>query len=103
MIDREALWERCNGYCEKCGFPLFPTNWAAHHRKLKSRGGTDDLCNLMAVHHFCHNLGTDSIHLNPAFAENNGWIVSSWDDPATAPITLSDGQRVTLTHCYNLC
>ena len=88
----EAVLERAKGYCEKCG--MSGDDFALHHRKLKSRGGKDSVANLMAVHHACHNLGTDSIHANPKKATQMGWMVPSWADPADFPITLPDGDIV---------
>ena len=85
----EKVLERAKGYCEKCG--QYGEDMALHHRKLKSRGGIDSVANLMVVHHKCHNLGTDSIHSNPATAQVNGWMVPSWADPADYPIKLPDG------------
>lgn len=87
MIDREALYKRCRGNCEKCGGGL-PDNWAAHHRKLRKHGGPDSLDNVIALHHECHNLGTDSVHLNPKRSREMGWLVSAYADPTTAPMWL---------------
>lgn len=84
---RELVYSRSQGYCEKCGLGL-PESWALHHRKLKSRGGKDTVENLIALHHECHNLGTNSVHLNIKIAEENGWIVKGHADPAEVPITL---------------
>ena len=93
---REQVLARCKGYCEKCGNGLYES-FALHHRKLKSRGGQDTVENLIALHHECHNLGTNSVHLNVAEAEKNGWIVASYADPAEIPVTLADGLSVMLS------
>ena len=93
---REQLFERCNGYCEWCGRGL-PDTWAAHHRKLKSRGGKDEITNLVALCHPCHNLGTKAVHLNVTEATRRGMIVASWANPSETPITLSGGVDVYLT------
>ena len=82
---RTQLIERCKGYCEMCGASL-PEDWAMHHRQLKSRGGKDELSNLIAVHHGCHNLDTKSIHLNPAWSAKFGFMVSAWQHPEQTPI-----------------
>jgi hypothetical protein len=87
--------QRAGGYCESCGRPA-SESMALHHRKLKSRGGKDAVSNLMWVHHECHNLGTNSIHLKPAYATFKGWMVSSWADPEAAPMHLPDGRIVLL-------
>ena len=93
---REIVYTRCKGYCEKCGSRL-PESWALHHRKLRSRGGKDEVANFAALHHECHNLGTDSVHLNPAKASDSGHMVGSWQNPAECPLTLPDGSIVILT------
>jgi hypothetical protein len=85
----ETVLNRAGNYCEKCG--KVGSDFALHHRKLKSRGGKDSVANLMAVHHGCHNLDTDSIHANPAQATKMGWMVPSWADPEDYPIHLPDG------------
>ena len=94
---RAQVWERSGGYCERCQIPLHPEQWALHHRKLRSQGGKDELPNLIALHHHCHNLGTDSVHLNPKEATRRGLIVSSWDDPSNITVEFDDGTLVYLT------
>ena len=93
---REQVFERCQGYCEKCGGPL-PETWALHHRKLRSQGGKDVVENFVALHHACHNMGTDAVHFNPASAIRDGFIVPSWAQPDTTTVTLADGSSVILT------
>lgn len=90
----EAVLERAGNYCEKCG--KVGSNFALHHRRLKSQGGQDEVCNLMAVHHECHNMGTFAIHMNPKESVENGWIVPSWAEPSEYPLILPDGSRVLL-------
>lgn len=92
---RQVVYSRSQGYCEKCGNGL-PESWALHHRKLKSRGGQDAVSNFIALHHACHNLGTDSVHANPAMAEQMGYMVPSWKKPSECPLTLPDGSIVIL-------
>lgn len=75
--------------CERCGIQL-GESWALHHRKLRSRGGKDEITNLVALHHHCHNLGTDSVHLNPEAATRDGFMVASWDEPDQVPLVLAD-------------
>jgi hypothetical protein len=95
-INRKALYERCKGMCEFCGGVL-SENWAAHHRKLRSQGGKDDLDNVVALHHECHNLGTNSVHLNPQKSYDDGFMVRSWADPKTTPLNLTHHWLVILT------
>lgn len=93
---REIVYQRCKGYCEKCGLPL-GNDWALHHRKLRSRGGEDSVSNFLALHHKCHNIGTDSVHANPSIATAKGFMVSSWNEPNECPVTLPDGRSVILS------
>lgn len=82
--------ERAGDYCEACGGAA-QQSMALHHRKLKSRGGKDTAANLISVHHKCHNLGTDSIHLNPEWAEQKGFMIPTWQNPAEVAISLPSG------------
>jgi 5-methylcytosine-specific restriction endonuclease McrA len=93
---REQVLARCEGYCEKCGRGL-PEGFALHHRKLKSRGGKDAIENLIALHHECHNTGTNSVHLNVKLATENGYIVPQHADPAEYVMLLPNGSTVKLT------
>ena len=93
---REVVKNRCLAYCEKCGKPL-GESWALHHRKLRSRGGKDTYSNFVALHHECHNTGTDSVHGNPYKSEQVGLMVGSWQDPNDVPLTLPSGDIVLLT------
>ena len=94
---REAVWNRCGGYCEKCGWSLNKDNWDWHHRKLKKHGGTDTIENGLALHHFCHIQKKDSVHQNPKLAYEKGWIVRSWDNASARPIVLPNGLFAILT------
>lgn len=93
---RKQVYARSKGYCEMCG-KVLPESWALHHRKLKSRGGKDEVTNLLALHHSCHNFGTNSVHMRPADAEDRGLMVPSWQSPNECPLTLPDGSIVILT------
>lgn len=56
------------------------THW--HHRKLRSQGGKHEVVNGLAVCSSCHTF----IHMHPAIAYSNGWIVQSVADPALVPV-----------------
>jgi hypothetical protein len=90
----ETVLKRAQGHCERCGKPT--ADPALHHRKLKSRGGKDEVSNLVAICHPCHNLGTDSIHLNPSQATLKGWMVPGWADSQTFPLHIANGDVVRL-------
>ena len=91
----KIVTERATFYCEVCG-QVASESMALHHRKLKSRGGKDTPANLIRVHHECHNLGSDSIHANPAISEDRGHMVSSWKKPEETPFLRPDGSLVLL-------
>lgn len=90
----ETVLNRAGNYCEACGLP--GTDFALHHRKLRSQGGIDEPMNLIAVHHKCHNLHHHSIHLSPAKAVERGQIVPGWASVADTPLTLPDDSKVLL-------
>lgn len=90
----EIVLGRAGYYCEACGKP--GQNFALHHRRLRSQGGKDEPCNLIAVHHECHNLGTNSIHSRVGISIDKGFIVPSWADPAEYPLHRPDGSKVLL-------
>lgn len=92
---RDKVFARSKGYCEKCGLPL-QEGWALHHRKLRKHGGEDEVSNLLALHHECHNLGSRSVHMRPKDSYASGHLVKSFDNPQTAPLTLANGSRVIL-------
>lgn len=64
-----------------------------HHRKLRSQGGKDEPGNIMLVTPEQH----DWIHHHVGLSYELGWLVHSWDNPATVPIRAEwteDGPRV---------
>ncbi len=74
MNCRVRVHPRCNGRAAH-----------QHHRKLRSQGGTNDPDNLLGVCVLCHH----EIHAHPAVSYEHGWLVKSWDDPATVPVQLA--------------
>lgn len=65
--------DRADGRCEARVAPGCPgVGQQAHHIVLRSRGGSDDLSNLMWLCHLCHA----HIHANPAEATARGWMRS---------------------------
>ena len=95
---RLAVLER-DRYCPVCSRHLDGVV-AVHHRKLRSQGGKDSLANLIGLHSSCHNIAPSSVHQNPSLAYERGWMVPSWGDPETWPLTLPDGSQVLLTSEY---
>lgn len=109
---RERVYGRSRGTCEKCGRGLGYESMAAHHRRLKGQGGQDDIVNLLALHHACHNMGDDAVHMNPHLSVKNGWIVPSYWDPAKMPVLISmrravileeDGTYRDVDYCFTCC
>jgi len=92
---RQKVFER-DTHCVKCGRFLYD-GVACHHRKLRKHGGPDHITNLIALCSPCHNIAPDSVHQNPAKSYEAGYLVKSWDDPASCPVVLDNGSRVLLT------
>jgi hypothetical protein len=65
-----ALLERAGYRCEMCR--VLPVDHR-HHRLRRSQGGTNDLENLLALCHECHEL----VHRYPEVAYAMGWMISS--------------------------
>lgn len=93
---RALLWWRSEGYCERCGTNIEQHNFAAHHRQLRSQGGKDEIQNLVALCHQCHNLGTKSVHLNPKDSYAKGWMVHNWQNPEDVLICTDAGLIIRL-------
>lgn len=91
----QKVIERAGGYCEKCGGVLSEA-YNLHHRKLKSRGGKDEVANLIVVHNYCHIQHKDSIHDNPEISERMGFMCPSWAAPSEHALTRPDGSIVLL-------
>lgn len=91
---RKVIHVRCGGSCERCGRALGSSEdpWHAHHRKFRSRGGKDEVVNLVALcencHHWAHNAALQSVPL--------GYSVLSTEDPAEIPVMLRGRKRVFL-------
>lgn len=81
---REAVWSRCGGLCELCAERLPSAGWHAHHRKLRSRGGQDDVANVVALHTLCHT----RVHGHVDWATQAGFLVASHDEPTAALLGL---------------
>ena len=90
---RVTVHARAGGRCERCGTPVGVHDMEAHHRKLRSQGGRDELVNLVALCSDCHHT---QVHAHPERARGEGWIVRSGSDPAAVAVTLHDGRTVRL-------
>ena len=72
---RLHLYDRQGGMCPWCGRNLNPDAMAAHHRLLRSQGGTWDLANIVGLHHSCHNIQPGSVHQEPKRAYRLGFMI----------------------------
>jgi hypothetical protein len=103
---RALIWNRCEGYCEKCDAKLNPAWWDAHHRLMRSQGGRDEAPNLVALHPACHTLHAGAVHEDTGAAYARGLLIRfALDmrtgchlDPRKEPLLLPGGRRVRLTH-----
>lgn len=85
---RPTLWGRCGGRCERCGRSLEFETFDAHHRKYRSRGGKDEIVNLVALcpecHFWAHSHGREA---GPA-----GFSVQASQDPGAIPVQVYAGR-----------
>lgn len=80
---RQTVRSRAGGRCELCAEPLGAA-FECHHRKLRSRGGLDSACNLLALDGLCHR----RVHSHVTWATEHGFLVAGHDDPATVPVAV---------------
>lgn len=74
---------REKGMCLRCGAWMANIPSDCHHRKLRSRGGTDDTANLVHICAPCHR----EVHTGDTLqATDDGWLVPSGLDPAGVPV-----------------
>ena len=90
---RLTLHDRQNGACPWCGYGLDLDDMAAHHRLLRSHGGTWDLANIVGLHGGCHNVQPGSVHQEPKRAYRLGFMIRArLLTPAQIPLySRSDG------------
>lgn len=87
---RAAILARNGGLCEICGAARATD---PHHRQPRGMGGAhreraarvNALSNALALCRLCHN----HVEHDRTTAEQNGWIVSRYADPATIPANLT--------------
>lgn len=80
---RKAVHARSGGVCEGCH--LRPAV-QIHHRRYVSRGGSNDLINLLDLCGLGNAAGCHGI-AHTATGERLGWSVRSGIDPSTVPVT----------------
>ena len=81
---RKTVWTRQKGLCPWCGNALSEKYMAAHHRLLRSAGGSWSLSNIVGLHAWCHNVQPKSVHQEPKRAYRLGFMIR------TKQITPSD-------------
>lgn len=73
---RTYVESRCHGRCEAQASPDCTGRGSqAHHRLMRSQGGTDDPGNLLWTCAECHR----AIHHCPAEAFERGWLLHRWE------------------------
>lgn len=88
---RDLVWERAQGWCERCGLALLrgQGGYSQHHRKLRSQGGPDSPENLVLL---CGSGTTGChgwVHAHPTLAKAAGWMVERWAEPAEVTVRLA--------------
>ncbi len=98
-VIRAGVLLRDNSQCIRCGAWL-AAGWSCHHRQLRSQGGADTPENRIALHGSgttgCHGW----VHANRAEAEEAGWIVPSYGDPALVPVRCKSRGRILIDAEY---
>ncbi len=86
---RTTLYLAQSGVCPWCDKLMHsdrPEHMSAHHRLLRSQGGTWDLANIIGLHPGCHNVQPRSVHQEPMRAYSLGFMIrSSQLTPAQIP------------------
>lgn len=68
---KAEIRRRSGGYCEIIHVGCTGFAQHAHHRRMRSQGGSDEPVNLLDV---C-TVGHDYIHANPKLAHQRGWLL----------------------------
>ena len=87
LPDRELhqlVSARQDNTCAACGAGL-PVRFAVHHRTPRHYLG-NCACNLVGLHHSCHNLDARSVHQRPEQSKARGLIVPWWEDTRHRPV-----------------
>lgn len=73
LLDEQRLlvFQRCKGFCEAKLDGCFGVASHAHHKKMKSQGGKDEVDNLLGVCAKCHRM----IHDNPKDSYEKGHLI----------------------------
>ena len=72
---KEAVRRRSKGYCEARTAVCTGQAEHAHHRKMRSAGGSHSVVNLLDACHPCH----DWIHAHPEESYERGLLLHSWE------------------------
>lgn len=75
LASRRVLFDRSEGQCPWCGAGMHFRDMHAHHRLLRSAGGTWALSNIVGIHGDCHNVQPKSIHQEPKRAYALGAMI----------------------------
>lgn len=90
----ELVVERAQGMCEIMSTETGCSGRAEHmhHRQLRSQGGEHTVANLVHICSACHYW----LHMHPAIAYTNGWLVKSTRDPRYAPFLRRGGAVILM-------
>lgn len=87
---RQIVNDRANAFCERCGVHASVRGLTTHHRVKRSQGGgwSPQNCVRLCGHGTagCHGW----VEHNPNAAEEEGFHVRPWNDPATTPVLYRD-------------
>lgn len=87
------------GNCQVCGEAMVGAWTHAHHKTLRSQGGTDDPTNLLACHAICHLL---FLHDGAMGLPPTPWGQDRIRYASQDPANLTNGQRVSWTDQHKL-
>jgi HNH endonuclease len=91
---REAVLLRDGHHCRRCGRSVVDFPASVHHRLMRSRGGTDNLANLLLVcgsgTTYCHG----DVHHEVTDSTADGFLCHTWENPAEVAVLTVDGWRL---------
>lgn len=79
---RQIVSQRSRGICEGCHAARATE---MHHRLFRSRGGRDEVVNLLHLCGWGNHTGCHGVAHSGRRGEQNGWALPSSTDPADAP------------------
>ena len=87
---RAAVLVRDGHHCRRCGRSVVDFPAGIHHRFMRSRGGSDNLANLILLCQLCHL----DVHHEVADSTADGFLCRTGEDPAAVAVLTIDGWRL---------